>query len=133
MAEITRTNGNAFGVVNHDRGLAGSGAITADETVIMEGPQLDFFKVVAGADLSNELDTGESVELILQDVQKRAVIAMYQVEGDATGVISLAVYPAGAWTAASLQTSLQALGATAGANNVDLTGATVTDPGFELV
>ena len=33
MADITRTAGDAFGVVHHDRGVAGSGAISADETV----------------------------------------------------------------------------------------------------
>ena len=39
MAEITRTHGSAFGVVANDRGTAGSGAIAADELVVLNGPR----------------------------------------------------------------------------------------------
>lgn len=138
MAELTRVNGSAFGVVDFDRGATGTGAIAADETVIANGPQLDFFKVIAtngsaeAVDLSNELDPRESVEAILRAIQVKGNVEMYQVEGDATGQVSVAVYPAGAWTAATLQAALRALGASVGANTVDLSGTTVADGGFKL-
>ena len=139
MADITRTAGDAFGVVHHDRGVAGSGAISADETVHVNGPVLNHFKVlikdVSGDldDLRNELDVNESIDAIFKDIMEKATIEMYQIEGDATGQISVAVYPQSAWTAAALQTSIRALGTTVGSNNVDVTGSTVTDKGYDLM
>jgi hypothetical protein len=138
MAEVTRVHGSAFGVVHNDRGASGSGAIAADETVILNGPQLDFFKIIVKdvsgnvEDLRNELDPGEGVEAILRKIADKANIEMYQVEGDTTGQISVAVYPAGAWTFGTLQTAIRTLSA-AGSNNLDCSSSDVTDPGFELV
>ena len=135
MAEITRTNGNVKG-----QGSGGtSGAISADELVILNGADLDFFKIiqqdVSGDvnDIRNELDAGESVEAMLRAIQTKANIEMYQVEGDTTGQISVAVYPAGAWTTSTLQTALRALGTTVGGNSVDVSGTTVTSSGLEFV
>ena len=89
MAEITRTHGSAFGVVNQDRGASGSGAISADETVILNGPQLDFFKIIVKdvsgnvEDLRNELDPAEGVTAIFDKITNGgANIEMYQIEGD---------------------------------------------------
>jgi len=138
MAEVTRVHGSAFGVVHNDRGASGSGAISADETVILNGPQLDFFKIIVKdvsgniEDLRNELDPGEGVEAILRKIADKANIEMYQVEGDTTGQISVAVYPAGAYTASTLQTAIRTLSA-AGSNSLDCSSSDVTDPGFELV
>ena len=138
MAEITRTNGNAFGVVHNDRSAAGSGALAADEAVILNGPQLDFFKIIVKdvsgnvEDIRNELDAGEGVEAILKHIALLANIEMYQVEGDTTGQISVALYPAGAYTATTLQTAVRTLTA-AGSNNLDCSTSDVTNPGFELV
>ena len=135
MAEITRVNGNVKG-----QGSGGtSGAISADELVILNGADLDFFKIiqqdVSGDvnDIRNELDAGESVEEMFKSIQTKANIEMYQVEGDATGQISVAVYPAGAWTTSTLQAALRALGTTVGGNNVDVSGTTVTSSGLEFV
>jgi len=139
MAEITRVNGSAFGVVHNDRSATGSGAISADETVILNGPQMDFFKIIVKdvsgnvEDLRNELDAGEGVEAIFEKITNGgANIEMYQVEGDTSGQISVAIYPAGAYTASSLQTAVRTLSA-AGSNNLDCSSSDVTDPGFELV
>ena len=138
MAEVTRVHGSAFGVVHNDRGASGSGAISADETVILNGPQMDFFKIIVKdvsgniEDLRNELDPGEGVEAILRKIADKANIEMYQVEGDTSGQISVAVYPAGAYTASTLQTAIRTLSA-AGSNNLDCSSSDVTDPGFELV
>jgi len=139
MAEITRVNGSAFGVVHNDRSATSSGAISADETVILNGPQMDFFKIIVKdvsgnvEDLRNELDAGEGVEAIFEKITNGgANIEMYQVEGDTSGQISVAIYPAGAYTASSLQTAVRTLSA-AGSNNLDCSSSDVTDPGFELV
>ena len=139
MAEITRVNGSAFGVVHNDRSATGSGAISADETVILNGPQMDFFKIIVKdvsgnvEDLRNELDAGEGVEAIFEKITNGgANIEMYQVEGDTSGQISVAIYPAGAYTASTLQTAVRTLSA-AGSNNLDCSSSDVTDPGFELV
>jgi len=139
MAEVTRVNGSAFGVVHNDRSATGSGAISADETVILNGPQIDFFKIIVKdvsgnvEDLRNELDAGEGVEAIFEKITNGgANIEMYQVEGDTSGQISVAIYPAGAYTASSLQTAVRTLSA-AGSNNLDCSSSDVTDPGFELV
>src|SRR6056300_1699816 len=138
MADLTKAHGSAFGVVNMDRGAAGSGSISADEAVILNGPKLDFFKIiiqdVSGnvEDLRAELDVNEGVIEILKKISEKANIEMYQVEGDTTGQISAAVYPAGAWTTSTLQTAIRTLCA-AGTNNLDCSGSTVTSPGFELV
>ena len=144
MAEFTRTHGSAFGVVANDKGQATTGAISADETVILNGPQLDFFKIIVKdvsgnvEDLRNELDPTEGVEAILRQIQNGttdisgANIEMYQVEGDTSGQISGALYPKGMYSASTLQTSIRTLTA-AGANNLDCSSSDVTDPGFELV
>ena len=138
MAEVTRVNGSAFGVVHNDRSATGSGAISADETVILNGPQMDFFKIIVKdvsgnvEDLRNELDAGEGVEAVLRHIALKANIEMYQVEGDTSGQISVAIYPAGAYTASTLQTAVRTLSA-AGSNNLDCSSSDVTDPGFELV
>jgi hypothetical protein len=66
-------------------------------------------------------------------IQTKANIEMYQVEGDTTGQVSVAVYPAGAWTTSTLQTAIRALGASVGTNTVDLSGTAVTSSGLEFV
>lgn len=133
MAEITRTNGSAKAHGNTP------GAISADELVILNGVDMDFFKIiqqdVSGDvnDLRNELDAGESVEAMLRAILVKANIEMYQVEGDTSGQISAACYPKGAWTTSTLQAAIRALGTTVGGNNVDVSGSTVTSSGLEFV
>lgn len=124
---------------------------STDALVQMAGPKLDFFKVLVkdtsatAIDLRTQLGSysggvftpGVAVQLN-QAVQNTATIAMYQVEGDNTGQISYAVYPSGAWTAATLQTALQALGnvqitaSNGTVTGVDVSGTLVTNPGFKL-
>jgi hypothetical protein len=124
---------------------------STDALVQMAGPKLDFFKVLvkdgsAGAiDLRTQLGgysggvfTPGVVVQLNQAVQNTATIAMYQVEGDNTGQISYGVYPSGAWTAATLQTALQALGnvqitsSDGTVTGVNVSGTLVTNPGFKL-
>ena len=124
---------------------------STDALVQMQGPKLDFFKVLvkdgsaAAVDLRDELggysagvfDPGV-INQINQAIQRTATIAMYQVEGDATGQISYGIYPADAYTAGTLQTTLQALGnvqvtsSNGTVTGVDVSGTLVTEPGFKL-
>jgi len=133
MADVTRVNGNAKA---HG---SPAGAISADELVILNGPELDFFKIIVTngsaevVDIRNELDAAESVVAIMQTIETKGNVEMYQVEGDTTGQISVAVYPAGAWTTSTLQTAIRALGGTVGANSVDVSGTAVTTSGLEFV
>jgi len=139
MAEITRTHGNAFGSVSHDRGTSSTGNISADELVTINGPVCNYFKIiiqdVSGDvnDLRPELGTGEVVEAVIREINSKANVEAYQVEGDTTGQISVQIYPQGAWTNSTLQTAIRALGTSVGGNTMDVSGSTVTDPGFELV
>ena len=133
MADVTRVNGNAKA---HG---SPAGAISADELVILNGPDMDFFKIIVTngsaevVDIRNELDAAESVVAIMQAIETKGNVEMYQVEGDATGQISVAVYPAGAWTTSTLQTAIRALGGSVGANTVDVSGTAVTTSGLEFV
>ena len=134
MASITRVNGGV-----HKQGSAQAGAISADELVIQTGTELDFFKIIVTngsseiIDIRAELEVGESIEAMFQVIQTKANIEMYQVEGDTTGQVSVAVYPKDAWTASTLQTAVRALGASVGANTVDVSLTAVTSSGLEFV
>jgi len=84
------------------------------------------------------------VQIINENIQQTATIAMYQVEGSNAGQISYALYPTGAYTAATLQAQIRAIqnGSTAGnvqitsssgvTTGVDVTGSDVTNVGFKL-
>lgn len=112
-----------------------TGTISADATVQIAGPKLDFFKILvkdAGAtaiDLRDQMDTGGVVEVLIRSITQLATVHFYQVEGDGNGQVSLAIYPTGAWAAADMQTALQALGTV---NTKDVSGTLVTTGGFKL-
>ena len=131
-----------------------TGTITDDALVQMQGPKLDFFKVLINGDqgsgnaavnLTTQLGSYTSgvftpgvVVQINQAIQRTATIAMYQVEADSSGQISYGIYPAGAYDAASLQTTIRGLGnvqitASDGTvTGVQINNSTVTQPGFKL-
>lgn len=140
MATFTRSNGDAHPVFALDiaNGKQTGNIGSTDALVQPAGPKLDFFAVVVenssnqARDLRTELDAGEAVEAILRAVQQTATVAFYQVEGASTGQISLAVYPTGAFTAATLTTLVTGLGSTVGTNSVDVSGSQATDVGFKL-
>jgi len=114
MASITKTHGDVQPVFALDTadGKIAPATATAGTVVNVSGPALDFFSLTANTTVAGEQGVSEYVDTVLKAVQQKATIATYQV--DATQ-ISLAVYPAGAYTAASL-----------------LTAANVTYTGFQL-
>ena len=124
-----------------------------------QGPKLDFFAVVVQNSSNQNIDLRDQlgnysgggtvfnpglVQIINENIQQTATIAMYQVEGDASGQISYALYPTGAYTAATLQAQIRAItnGSTAGnvqitsssgvTTGVNVTGTDVTTAGFKL-
>jgi hypothetical protein len=117
----------------------------------MAGPKLDYFKVIVqngsqqAVDITNQLGnvtngvfTPGVVVQLNQAIQQTATIAMYQVEADTSGQISYGIYPSGAWTAATLDAVLKALGnvqitASDGTvTGVNVSGTDVTNVGFKL-
>jgi len=159
MAYFPPFNGDAQPVfaldINNGPQTGNIGATAA--LVQMDGPKLDFFKLIVqngsnqNIDLRDELGSYSAgvfdpglVQIINQSIQQTATIAKYQVEGDTSGQISYAIYPSGAYTAATLQAQIRAItnGSTAGnvqitSSNgtvvgVDVTGSDVTTSGFKL-
>lgn len=131
MADLTRVNG----------GMGSAGTLQ-----YYGGSNLSCFGMIVkngsgeAVDMSGEGGPGEAWEKIYQaiTVSKTAghgagTPVIFQYENAASGVASWAVERSGAgWTATTLQTAIRALGTTVGANNVDVSGTTVTDVGFKL-
>jgi hypothetical protein len=152
MAYFPPANGDAQPVYALDiNNGPQEGVITSAALVQMAGPKLDFFGVVVqngsqqNIDLQNQLGNVTSgvftpgvIVQLNQSIQNTATIAMYQVEAASAGQISYAVYPSGAYTAATLQAQLRALGniqitASDGTvTGVNVTGTDVTNVGFKL-
>jgi len=129
MASQTKINGNTKPVFAIDT-LNGSGGATTGVPVMFSGPKLDFFGMDLGADPAGQMDSGEAIEAVITCVTQLATTHFYQVEASASANnMSIAVYPVGAWTAASLQAAIRALGTVA---TYDLSGAVVTNNGFKL-
>lgn len=142
MADLTRVHGSPSGNVSYDRSVANVGNISADELVDVSGRKLAFFKIViqngsdTNQDLRSEMGPNECVEKVLQIIQNytdgtnegTATLVAYQVEGDNTGQISVAV-EGSSWTASALQASIRA---TTTLNSINVTGSDVTEPGLDL-
>jgi len=142
MAELTRVHGSPSGNVTYDRSVANVGDISADELVDVSGRKLNFFKIViqngsnTNQDMRTEMGPNECVEKVLQIVQNyasdnyagSATILAYQVEGDNTGQISVAV-EGSSWSASDLQAAIRE---TTTLNSINVTGSDVTAPGLDL-
>jgi hypothetical protein len=131
MAEITRTNGDVLSGVNQNSAV---GAL-----ISFNGSQPKAFAIVVkngsgtAQDIRAEGQAGESIEKILFAVLGKATITYMQIENTTGGQISLMLEAnGGGWTAADIQTAIRALGASVGANTIDVTGTTVTDVGLKL-
>ena len=138
MAYFTRTHGNAQQVFHIDTQNGSlSGALATSGAVNVTGPKLDFFKIIvenagnAAQDLQSQVGTGLAVEAIIQNIQQIAGVYIYQVEDDTTGQISIATYPTGAYTAATLQASIRTL-TSAGTGAINCAGTDVTTGNFKL-
>ena len=138
MAVFTKVNGTTqpvFALDVANGSIAGTANVAAQGPVQIQGPKLDFFKLLindgSAVDLQAEVGTGLGVEAILENIQTKSTVAIYQVEDDTSGQISIATYPTGAYTAATLQTQIRLLTA-AGSTPVDCSSSTVADAGMKL-
>lgn len=161
MAVFNPFNGDAQPVFALDiQNGSQTGNIGATAALVQpQGPKLDFFALVVQNGSNQNIDLRDQlgnysgggtvfnpgvVQILLENIQQTATVAMFQVEGAANGQISLALYPTGAYTAAELQAQIRALvnGSTAGnvqitsssgvTTAVDVTGSDVTNVGFKL-
>jgi len=85
---------------------------------------IEHFTIDGGATLANETNPGEAMEAIMETIGTKATILAVGAE-DGNGAFRVMLHGS-AWTDSDLQTALQALGATVGANNYDASGATAT-------
>ena len=151
---VTKVNANALGVVAVDESaLANSYASTrgGDQSsavthfTVSRNPTFVAIVIKNGSseaiDISNEMDVGESVEAVLRVCAENASILGYQVEASGGQISVMLEGPhtqstygtAGTSSfATDLQTRVQALGTAVGANNIDVSGSTVTNVAFKL-
>ena len=118
MASVTRVSGTTQPVFNLDvqnGSISGTANVAGNVAVQMQGPKLDFFTLTANGALTNAGNVNGYLNNVLQAVQQIGTIAMYQA-APAAGVISLAIYPTGAYTTATLVAAAQAANATGGLN-----------------
>jgi len=109
MAQFTKVNGDFQPVINFDSPEYtnnGLNAVVSGATVQPQGPKLEFFTLTK--------DTGAfttaNVATIVQTVQQLATIYIYEYTDTTNDTFAMAVYPVGAWTAASLDTAVTAAG-----------------------
>jgi len=105
MAVFTKTNGTTQPVFHMDTGnaqIVGTSNIAAMGSVNFQGPKLDFFSVVANASLVSSANVNGYINNILQAIQQKGTVAMYQVSPAAPTVLNLAIYPTDAYTATTL-------------------------------
>ena len=118
MASFTKTSGTAqpvFALDVANGSIAGTANVAAQGPVQIAGPKLDFFSLTANAALTNAGNVNGYLSSVLQAIQQTGTIAMYQA-GATAGVINIAIYPAGAYTTATLVTAAQTANATGGLN-----------------
>ena len=116
MAVFTKTNGTVqpvFALDVANGSIAGTANVAAQGPVQVAGPKLDFFSLTANAALTNAGNVNGYLSTLLQAVQQNATIAFYQAAAGA-GVISLAIYPSGAYTTGTLVTAAQTANNTGG-------------------
>ena len=105
MAGFTKVNGTTQPVFHMDTAngnIAGTANIAATGSVNFQGPKLDFFSLVANGSLSTSGNVNGYINNLMQAIQTKATVAMYQVSPAAPTVLNLAVYPTGAYTNVTL-------------------------------
>ena len=105
MAGFTKTNGTTQPVFHMDTGnaqIVGTSNIAAAGSVNFQGPKLDFFSFVANASLITSGNVNGYINNLLQAIQTKGTVAIYQVSPAAPTILNLAIYPTGAYTAATL-------------------------------
>ena len=127
MAQFTKVSGTTqpvFALDVANGSISGTANVAAQGPVQLAGPKLDFFTLTCNGALTNAGNVNGYLNNVLQAIQQTGVIAMYQA-GAVAGVINLAIYPAGAYTTATIVTAAQTANATGGLN-IGIPTASVT-------
>ena len=126
MAGFTKTNGTMQPVFHMDTAngnIAGTANIAATGSVNFQGPKLDFFSLVANASLISSANVNGYINNLVQAIQTKATVAMYQVSPAAPTILNLALYPTDAYTAATLLATANTGTPATGGQNIQLTSA----------
>ena len=105
MAGFTKVNGTTQPVFRMDTAngnIAGTANIAATGSVNFQGPKLDFFSLVANASLTTSANVNGYINNLMQAIQTKATVAMYQVSPATPTILNLALYPTGAYDATTL-------------------------------
>ena len=125
MAGFTRVNGTTQPVFRMDTAngnIQGTANIAATGSVNFQGPKLDFFSLVANGSLTTSGNVNGYINNLMQAIQTKATVAMYQVSPAAPTILNLAVYPTDAYTAATLLATANTSATVAsGGQNLELT------------
>lgn len=107
MAQFTRVNGDFQQVMNYDAPAytneGSTSAVDSAVTVQPQGPKLDFFTITG-----NGSQVADNINTVFQTVQQLATVYLYEYTNATDDTLAVAVYPTGAWTAATLETALDA-------------------------
>jgi len=103
-------NGNIQGTAN----IANTGSVN------FQGPKLDFFSLVANAALTTSGNVNGYINNIVQAVQTKATVAMYQVSPAAPTILNLALYPTGAYSNVTLLATANAGTVSTGGQDIQL-------------
>ena len=103
--------------------IQGTANIAATGSVNFQGPKLDFFSLVANASLISSANVNGYINNLVQAIQTKATVAMYQVSPAAPTILNLALYPTDAYTAATLLTTANTGTPATGGQNIQLTSA----------
>lgn len=126
MAYYAPVNGDAQPVFNIDvqNGPVAPSTSTSGTPVNFTGPKLDFFQITCANTNATLQGVNGYVSNVIRAIQQTSTVAMYQVDG---AQISVAVFPTGAFTAATILAAAQTANA-AGVNGA----SSSTDVGFKL-
>ena len=105
MAVFTQTNGTTQPVFNMDTAngnIQGTANIAATGSVNFQGPKLDFFSLVANGALTTSGNVNGYINNLMQAIQTKGTVAMYQVTPSASTILNLAIYPVDAYTTTTL-------------------------------
>jgi hypothetical protein len=127
MAYFTRTNGDAQPVFALDtaNGPIAPSTSTSGTPVQPQGPKLDFFTLTMANTMAAQQGVNGYVSNVIQAVQQTSTVAMYQVDGV---LLSLAVYPTGAFANTTVLIAAANTAGVAGTNQVSSAAAV----GFKL-
>ena len=104
MAQFTKVNGDCLPVLHLDYPAytnSGINAVTPNVAVQPQGPKLDFYTATANGSV-----TSTQIQAAFQTIEQLSTVMLYQYGNASNNTLAVGIYPAGAWTASTLQTAL---------------------------